>query len=77
VVYDIPEAHVIQKADTFYYAFYGKDWSGAVELRGLDKGSYRVYDYVNQKDLGRVTGPVGTIDVAFKEHLLVECTPEK
>lgn len=77
VIYDIPEAHVIQKADTFYYAFYRKDWSGAVELRGLGKGSYRVYDYVNQKELGRVTGPVGTMDVAFNEHLLVECTPEK
>jgi len=33
--FDKPEAHVIQKGDTLYYAFYAKDWKGKIELRGL------------------------------------------
>ncbi len=77
VIYDIPEAHVIQKGDLFYYAFYQKDWDGGIELRGLGEGVYQVYDYVNKKDLGSVTGPTGILKVSFTENLLLECTPEK
>lgn len=75
IVYDKPETHVIQKEDRFYYAFYAKTWNGTVELRGLTNQKYRVFDYVNQRDLGNVKGPVGTISVDFEKHLLVECIP--
>lgn len=77
VIYDIPETHVIQKGDALYYAFYQKEWEGEIELRGLGKGEYQVYDYVNQKDLGSVSGPLGTLQASFKDHLLIECTPVK
>jgi len=77
VVYDKPESHVIQKSDTFYYAFYAGQWQGQIELRGLDNLKYKVYDYDNQVDLGIVSGPVATINPKFKEHLLIECTPVK
>ncbi|MBK6281524.1 MAG: alpha-galactosidase [Draconibacterium sp.] len=77
VVFDKPESHVIQKSDTFYYAFYADKWQGQIELRGLDNLKYKVYDYDNQVDLGIVTGPVATISPTFKEHLLIECTPVK
>lgn len=75
IVYDKPETHVIQKGDNFYYAFFAKTWNGLVQLRGLANQKYRVFDYVNQRDLGTVKGPVGTIPVDFEEHLLIECIP--
>lgn len=75
VVYDIPETHVIQKTDTLYYAFYAENWTGTLELRGLSKGRYRVWDYENQRSLGTVKGPAGKLNTTFKAHLLVECVP--
>ena len=76
VIYDTPESHVIQKGETFYYAFYQKEWEGEIELRGLGQGNYQVYDYVNQENLGSVAGPVGILQASFKDHLLIECKPE-
>lgn len=77
IVYDKPESHVIQKEKNFYYAFYAKAWQGEIELRGLETKKYKVYDYVNDQDLGTVTGPTGKIAPAFTEHLLIECNPVK
>lgn len=75
IIYDKPESHVIQKEKNFYYAFYADEWQGPVELRGLENKEYNVYDYVNEMDMGTVTGPVGEISPIFKEHLLIECIP--
>ncbi len=79
-VYDIgfdrPEAHAIRKDESLYYAFYAPKWTGKVELKGLDHRAYRVTDYPNGKDLGRVSGPVANLDVEFQKHLLLEARPE-
>ncbi len=75
IVYDIPESHVVQKGNIFYYAFYQKEWEGEIELRGLEGKKYKVYDYVNEKKLGEVTGPIGILPASFTDHLLVECIP--
>jgi alpha-galactosidase len=75
IVYDKPESHVIQKGENYYYAFYAKEWQGTIELRGLKDKKYKAYDYVNDKDLGTVAGPVGTLSASFNEYLLIECTP--
>lgn len=77
VVFDKPETHVIKKGENFYYAFYAEKWNGKIELRGLKKGKYKVFDYENQVELGPVEGPVGIISHSFNEHLLIECTPVK
>jgi alpha-galactosidase len=74
--FDLPETHVIRKDKDFYYAFYAKDWSGRIELRGLRDENYRIIDYVNNKDLGTVRGPRATLSTAFRQHLLVEARPE-
>ncbi len=74
--FDKPEAHAIQKDGRMYYAFYANEWNGEVELRGLEAGSYRVLDYVNQKDYGSVTGPAAKIAVQFSRNLLLEAVPE-
>jgi alpha-galactosidase len=75
VIYDKPESHVIQKNENYYYAFYADEWQGPIELRGLEDKTYKVYDYVNEKDMGTVSGPVGKIDTEFRNHLLIEVTP--
>ena len=71
--FDKPETHVIKKDDTMYYAFYDKAWSGAIELRGLEKGeNYTVFDYVNNVEIAKINGDNPVIDVKFNNYLLVE-----
>lgn len=74
--YDRPEAHAIEKGDAMYYAFYADQFNGKVELRGLNEGSYTVHDYENNVDLGTVSGPMGTLEVDFGNHLLLEVLPQ-
>jgi alpha-galactosidase len=73
--FDRPEAHAIRKDGAMYYAFFAGNWKGKVELRGLERRPYRVTDYANGKDLGTVTGPVASVEVAFEKHLLLEASP--
>jgi alpha-galactosidase len=73
--FDRPEAHVVRKGESLYYAFYAPSFDGAVELRGLQGRSYHVRDYVNDRDLGQVQGPVAHLGVAFDRSLLLEVRP--
>lgn len=76
--FDKPEGYVIQKDGKMYYGFFAGGphdrYRGAVELRGLAPGSYRVYDYVNEKDLGTVDAAHATIQADFTGSLLVQVT---
>jgi alpha-galactosidase len=74
--FDLPETHVIRKGGAMYYAFFALNWSGPVELRGLQDRTYHVVDYVNNKDFGSVHGPKATISADFAKHLLLEAQPE-
>jgi len=89
--YDLPEGYAIEKDGSIYYAFYapdktatshtsatstGDEWTGTIELRGLQAKNYRVTDYVNHKDYGIVTGPTANLKVAFTESLLLQATPD-
>jgi alpha-galactosidase len=87
--FDVPEAYVIEKDGAMYYAFYAPSkgdtahgeknepahWSGEVELRGLAAKPYHVTDYVHQRNLGTVMGPVAKIKVDFADNLLLEAAP--
>jgi alpha-galactosidase len=73
--FDKPETHVVEKGGRFYYAFYGRDFSGPVQLRGLSGGRYRVRDYYNERDLGEVSGAPGTLQVTFNKFLVLEAVP--
>jgi alpha-galactosidase len=84
--YDKPEGYAIERDKKMYYAFYAPpqdsggrnstgSWTGELELRGLSAGQYHVTDYVNGKDYGSVTGPVGKLHGDFNEHLLLEAAP--
>ena len=74
--FDRPETHAIRKGERLYYAFFGKQYQGAVELRGLQAQGYRVRDYEANLDLGVITGPVAKLTVDFRKHLLIEVLPE-
>jgi alpha-galactosidase len=74
--FDLPEAHVIRKDQKMYYAFFSKDWKGALELRGLDDREYHLSDYENGKDFGVVRGPIAHVSANFSRHLLLQATPQ-
>jgi alpha-galactosidase len=73
--FDEPEAHAIEKSGSMYYAFFADRWTGPVTLRGLGKGIYRVQDYVNDRDLGTVTGESSTLQADFAHFLMLEARP--
>jgi alpha-galactosidase len=73
--FDKPETHVVEQAGRLYYAFYARNWSGPVALRGLPAGRHRVRDYFNSRDLGEVKAPGGSLTVAFDRFLVLETTP--
>ncbi len=75
--FDKPETHAIKKDSKLYYAFYADSWDGDVELRGLENKDYKVTDYVNNKILGEVKGPIAKLKVRFQKYLLIECEPLK
>ena len=73
--FDRPEAHVTRKDGRLYYAFYAPSWRGAVTLRGIGEGTYRVHDLLGGGGLGNVTAARNRIDVAFERFLLLEAAP--
>ena len=74
--FDRPEAHAIRKNGNMYYAFYAHQWSGKLELRGLEKRAYRLTNYETGEALGTVRGPVATWTAQFEKHLLLEAQAE-
>jgi alpha-galactosidase len=73
--FDRPETHAIQKGDTMYYALYAPEYAGEIALRGLEKREYRIIDYEHNVGLGVLKGPVDTMSVSFKNHLLLKAEP--
>lgn len=73
--FDKPETHAIRKQDGMYYAFYAPRWDGDVELRGLSSGQYRIVDYVQNRELGTVRGPIARLHIRFEHDLLIEAEP--
>jgi len=73
--FDRPETHAVEKGKIMYYSFYAPEYDGDVELRGLENKSYKVTDYVNNEDLGTLTGPVGKLKVKFNKYLLMKVEP--
>jgi alpha-galactosidase len=66
----------VRKGGALFYAFFAKDFDGALELRGLGPGAYRVTDYVGGRDLGHVSGPTGQLKARFERSLLLEVRPD-
>lgn len=79
--YDDPEGYVIQTNGKTYYAFFSpqpdKPWKGELDLRGLKRGRFRVFDYVEGKKLGTVASPRLRFAVQFTGYLLLEVSLEQ
>ncbi|MBV8855063.1 MAG: alpha-galactosidase [Sinobacteraceae bacterium] len=73
--FDKPETHVVEKAGTFYYAFYAAQFSGAVSLRGLSAPRYRVRDYFNNRELGEVSPARNHLTISYQDFLVLEAVP--
>ncbi len=74
--YDRPETHVIAKGDTLFYAFYDKNWTGSIELKGLKESlDYQAIDYVNKEELSTFGGNDPVIEATFKGSLLLSVYP--
>jgi alpha-galactosidase len=73
--FDRPEAHAVEKDGRMYYAFFADRWHGAISLRGLRPGTFRIRDYVNDRDLGTVSQLRATLNVSFEHSLLLEAIP--
>jgi alpha-galactosidase len=73
--FDKPETHVVEKSGRLYYAFYARNFSGPVTLRGLKAGKYRVRDYFNDRPMGEVAATRNSLQVAFDRFLLLEAIP--
>lgn len=75
-LYDIgfekPEAHVVRKDGALFYGFYAKNWRGPINFKGLEVGEYQIYDYVNDKVLGRVNAANPKLNIDFDGNLLVK-----
>jgi alpha-galactosidase len=74
IAYDKPETHVIKKSNTYYYSFFSKgQYKGSVELRGLVKGRYKVYNLYSGKLL--VTDLVSDnpfIKIKFDNYMIIK-----
>jgi alpha-galactosidase len=77
LAFDTPETHVIRKGVALYYAFYAQgldqSFSGTIQLRGLEASKiYRVWDYVNEREIALVSGADPVLRISFKGALLVK-----
>ncbi|MER6342624.1 hypothetical protein [Streptomyces tendae] len=73
--FDKPEAHAVAKGAALHYAFYAQRWDGAVELRGLGRGRYRLTDPFSGTPLGTVDARHNTVKLAFERFQLVVAEP--
>jgi alpha-galactosidase len=76
--YDVPEGYAVRKDGKMYYAFFAAyadaRWQGEIELRGLGPGQYRIFDYVNNRELGTVDSRKPRLAVEFSGNLLIEAS---
>jgi len=81
---DLPETHAFKKTEgnehIYYYAMYADNdtYQGWVEFRGLDKDKrYLVLDYVNDVEIGKISGSNPKLQVSFENYLLLKCSEAK
>jgi len=60
-----------------FYAFYGKNWQGTLQFRGLTSDSYKLVDYVNHKDIGIIEKDKPELNINFEKYLLLMAYPVK
>lgn len=78
IAYDKPETHLIKKGDSFYYSFFAhNNFSGKVELRGLGKGRYKIYNLYTGKVILYINSSKSELQINFNKHLLLKVVKER
>ena len=73
IAYDKPETHLIKKGNIYYYSFFShKKFNGRVELRGLARGSYKVYNLYTNKFIKNISSTDPELKISFTNHLLIK-----
>lgn len=73
IAFDKPETHLIKKDNNYYYSFFSdKPFIGMVELRGLEKGNYNVYNLYTGKLIAILNSNNPNLKVTFKHYLLLK-----
>ncbi len=77
IAYDKPETHLIKKGYTYYYSFFAKNnFKGKVQLRGLDKGNYKIYNLYTGKLISEVDTINPFLNIEFHKYLLLKAVRE-
>lgn len=78
IAFDKPEMHAIRKDRVMYYsAFCDGEYSGNIELRGLNEGKYNIIDLESGRTMVTITVENGSsvIPAKFKYYLLLKAVP--
>ena len=71
--FDTPETHLIKKGGNNYYSFFSdKSFDGKVELRGLVKGNYKVYDLFSGKLIADVSSSNPYLKIKYDQYLILK-----
>jgi len=77
IAFDKPETHLLKNGDNYYYTFFADKYSGKVELRGLEKGKYKIFDLNNDKELTELNSANPIIQINFNSYLMIKATKYK
>ena len=73
IAFDKPETHLIKKGKDYYYSFFADTmFEGKVELRGLGKGNYKVYDLFSGKFITDINSSNPFLKIGFDHYLILK-----
>jgi alpha-galactosidase len=71
--FDKPESHLIKKGESNYYSFFvDKSFNGKVEIKGLGKGDYKVYDLFSGKFISNINSANPFLAISFDHYLILK-----
>ena len=77
IAYDKPETHLIKKGNSYYYSFFAKNnYNGKVQLRGLEKGNYKIYNLYTGKIIANINTSAPYLQINFDKYLLLKAVKE-
>lgn len=77
IAFDKPETHLIKKGNSYYYSFFANNnYNGKVQLRGLEKGNYKIYNLYTGKIIANINTSTPYLQINFDKYLLLKAVKE-
>ena len=77
IAFDKPETHLIKKGNSYYYSFFAnRNYDGKVQLRGLEKGNYKIYNLFTGKIIANISTNAPYLKINFDKYLLLKAIKE-